>query len=140
LADACDPQQGRLLVEDGVGRKIEDVIPLRLFSTKAGDAQCSPIGDGVGYVQVLAGDRRYYTFPERTAVVNAFMNGNRAFLDSLPGASQDVYRSARFRERPFVQTRWELVLDQTNEAVNGDIPLDGLDDIVLYLYYTDYTP
>jgi hypothetical protein len=95
---------------------------------------------GTGVIRDAEGNRRYYTFPERTAVMNAFLNGNRAFLDYLPGPNYDVYRSTRFRERPFVQTRWELVLDQANEAVNEDVSVDGLDDIVVYVYYTDYTP
>jgi hypothetical protein len=38
-----------------------------------------------------------------------------------------------------VNSSWELVLDLHNESVNQDIDLNGLDDIQLYVYYTDFT-
>ena len=87
---------------------------------------------GTGAVHNLAGDKDYYTFPERTAVIDTFFNGNRVFD---PG----VYRSARLRDRPLVNTLWEFVINQRDEEVNEDIDLQSLTDIRLLLHYTDFT-
>ena len=87
---------------------------------------------GTGMVLSVAGDRSYYRLPERTAVLNPLFNGVRVF-------SQDVYRSDRLRDRPFVNTHWELVLNQKDELANQDINLQSLTDVRLYVYYTDFT-
>ncbi len=99
---------------------------------------------GTGVVEGTDGDRRFFTFPARTAVMNPFFNDDdsRYGQDSdgaITGPTRSLYRSYRFRERPLVQTDWSLVLDQRNEEVNRDINLAGVDDIVVFIFYTDFT-
>ena len=98
---------------------------------------------GTGVVEGTDGDRRYYAFPSRMAVMNPLFNGDRSLGQDSDGAitgpTRSIYRSYRFRERPFVQTNWELILNQRTEQVNEDINLGGLDDIVIYIFYTDFT-
>lgn len=96
--------------------------------------------DGTGVIRAAGNDRLYHTFPSRTAVVDLAFNGERPFDDSLPGPNSNVYRSFRFRERPFVQTSWRLSIDQVGESVNRDINLAAIDDILVRIYYTDFTP
>jgi len=90
---------------------------------------------GTGVVRGVSGDLRYHAFPERTSVVNTFFNGERFYVFS----DEDVFRSYRLRDRPFVNTRWELVINPVDEAVNQDINLESLNDVRIYLYYTDFT-
>ncbi len=116
------------------------------------------MGDGVGRVYlrqrgtgVVGGTdarRRFFTFPARTAVMNPFFNPGGGADDirfgqdsdgAITGPTRSIYRSYRFRERPFVQTDWSLVIDQRNEEVNRDISLAGLDDVLIYVFYTDFT-
>lgn len=87
---------------------------------------------GTGMVLSVAGARNHYRLPERTAVVNAFFNGVRVF-------GGEVYRSDRMRDRPFVNTHWEVVLNLKDERANQDIDLTSLTDVRLYVYYTDFT-
>ncbi|MBI5493520.1 MAG: hypothetical protein HY904_00750 [Deltaproteobacteria bacterium] len=87
---------------------------------------------GTGMVRPVEGSSLYYAFPERTAVLNPLFNGQRVF-------GGEVYRSNRLRDRPLVNTAWELVLNQKDEQANQDINLQSLTDIRLYLYYTDFT-
>ncbi|MDD9945079.1 MAG: hypothetical protein OXU20_28820 [Myxococcales bacterium] len=85
---------------------------------------------GTGQVASLSGYTDYYLFPDRTAVVDTFFNGNRVFDPA-------VYRSVRLRDRPLVNTLWELVINQRDEEVNADIDLQSLTDIRLLFHYTD---
>jgi hypothetical protein len=87
---------------------------------------------GTGTVRSVSGEKDYYRFPDRTAVVNPFFNGQRIF-------SPGVYRNERFRDRPFANTYWELVINQLDELANQDIDLASLTDVRLYIYYTDFT-
>ncbi len=87
---------------------------------------------GTGVVRALPGDKSFYAFPVRTAVLNPFFNGERVF-------SGAVYRNDRLRDRPFVNTHWELVLNQKDEQANKDINLRALSDVRLYVTYTDFT-
>ncbi len=87
---------------------------------------------GTGVVRAVTGGNVYYSFPVRTAVLNPFFNGTRPL-------SPEIYRSERLRDRPFVNTGWELVFNQKDEKVNRDIDLSSLKDIRLYIYYTDFT-
>ncbi len=87
---------------------------------------------GTSVVSGLVGEKIYYRFPERTAVVNPFFNGNRVF-------NAEVYRNERMRDRPYVNTSWDLVVNQRDEWVNQDINLQSLTDIRLFVYYTDFT-
>lgn len=87
---------------------------------------------GTGLVRDVLGEIAYYVFPERTSVLNTFFNGNRVF-------SPEVYRNGRLRDRPFVNSRWDLTLNLRDEPVNDDIDLTSLSDIRLNVYYTDFT-
>ena len=88
---------------------------------------------GTSAIRSVTDDIAYYTFPERTAVINTSFNSDRnAFEPS-------VYKSYRFADRPYVNTNWEFVLNQLDEYANQDISLQGLTDIWLYIYYTDFT-
>jgi hypothetical protein len=87
---------------------------------------------GTGLVLSVDGDRSYYRLPDRTAVLNPFFNGVRTF-------GPEVYRSDRMRNRPLVNTHWELVINQRDELANQDINLGSLTDVRLYVYYTDFT-
>jgi hypothetical protein len=89
------------------------------------------------------GDCSFFAFPRRTAVINPVLNGNRDYGQDSDGAiagpNRSIFRSFRFRERPLVNTNWELVLNLVSEAVNEDINLGGLDDIEVHIFYTDFT-
>lgn len=87
---------------------------------------------GTGTVLGVNDDTQYYAFPTRTAVINTFFNGQKDLDPS-------IYRSDRLRDRPFLNTGWQIVLNRKDESVNKDIRLDGIDDIKLYVYYTDFT-
>jgi hypothetical protein len=87
---------------------------------------------GTGSVRSVDGRMSYYAFPQRTAVMDPFFNGVKEF-------NSPVYWSERLRDRPLLNTGWEVVLNRKDEAVNKDIDLGGLDDIKLYVYYTDFT-
>ncbi len=87
---------------------------------------------GTGLVRSVDDEKQYYRLPSRTAVVDPFFNGARP----LAG---EVYRNDRLRDRPVVNTGWELVLNQRDEEVNQDINLASLTDIRLHVYYTDFT-
>lgn len=87
---------------------------------------------GTGVVQSVDDDKLFFAFPERTAVLNAYFNGDKRF-------SPDLYRNERLRERPFLNTHWELVFNQRDESANEDVALGDISDIRLYIYYTDLT-
>ena len=106
------------------------------------DIRGAETGDEVGRVYVrqrgtstvspVAGRLQYFRLPERIAVINPYFNGRKLFEPTL-------YRNERLRDRPLVNTRWELVFNDRDEAVNRDIDLNRLDDIVLFVFYTDFT-
>lgn len=124
---------------------IDDVSPLTR-NHKVRFAEAEVVGDavgdtlgrvyvtqrGTGVVSAVGGTTNYYAFPVRTAVLNPFFNGVRAL-------APEVYRSERLRDRPLVNTGWDLVFNQKDERVNEDIDLGALTDIRLYVYYTDFT-
>jgi hypothetical protein len=87
--------------------------------------------NGTATVYSVSGNEIYYRFPERLAVVNPFFNGNRVFAD-------EVYRNMDFRERPFLNSSWELVINQRDEKVNEDIDLQSVTDVRIYVYYSDF--
>ena len=87
---------------------------------------------GTGYVRAVDNEDIYYRFPKRTAVLDPFFNGQRVFEARL-------YQNDRLRDRPYVNTNWELAFNQMDERVNQDVNLNSLTDIRLYLYYTDFT-
>ena len=75
--------------------------------------------------------------------MNPVLNGNRDFGQDSDGAIagpvRTIFRSFRFRERPYVNTAWEFVLNQRTETVNQDINLEALDDSQINVFYTDFT-
>jgi|GEM_PF-408526 len=87
---------------------------------------------GTGTINSVEDEKVYYRFPDRTAVVNPFFNGNRFFDPS-------VYRNFHLRDRPLVNTNWELVINQRDEEANQDIDLQSLTDVRLFVYYQDFT-
>ncbi len=87
---------------------------------------------GTGVVRNVSDDLDYYVFPERLAVVNASLLGAKVF-------DPEVYRNYRFRDRPLVNTLWELVVNQRDELVNKDIDLQSLTDVRILIYYSDFT-
>lgn len=94
----------------------------RLYIRQRGTSAVRSVGNGA----------TFYRLPERTAVVNTFFNGVRVF-------TPEVYQSDRLRDRPFLNSRWEVVLNQKDEVANKDINLQALTDIKVYVYYTDFT-
>jgi hypothetical protein len=90
----------------------------------AGTSSVIPLGDGL---------TQYYTFPERLAVINPFFGNKPDYIDPV------IYRNRRMFDRPFANSRWELVLNTYDEEVNLDLNLYNLDDIKLYIYYNDFT-
>lgn len=92
---------------------------------------------GTGTIRQLSGDLDQKTFPPETAVINTIFNGKRGTADMEFNPA--LYASWRLRDRPLVNTGWELIFNPRDEAVNKDIELDGLQDIVLYVYYSDFT-
>ena len=105
------------LVGSGVGDPLAKVY-LRMSGTSA--------------IRELDGDMAYYTFGARTGGINAFVNGSKPF-------DQAIYRTARFNERPMINSRWELMINRIDEPDNEDLGLAGLTDVFLYLYYSDFT-
>ncbi len=105
------------------------------------------VGDAVGRVYLtnkgtatvkrVNGDKSFYAFPERTAVINTFFNGERAFFDNT--RVTDVYVNFRLRDLPLANSSWELVLNTKDEPANKDINLRSLEDVRLYFYYSDFS-
>ncbi|MBN1946791.1 MAG: hypothetical protein JW797_14045 [Bradymonadales bacterium] len=87
---------------------------------------------GTGSVVGRQGDWSYYAFPERLSVINTFFNSDRLY-------TPEVYQSSRLNGRPFLNSRWELIVNQVDESVNEDINLRSVNDIRLYIYYSDFT-
>lgn len=92
---------------------------------------------GTGVVRTVDGGKEYYIFPERAAVLNASFNGRRG--NGSVEFDPRIYRNERFRDRPLVNTRWEMILNTIDEQVNEDIDVSEIKDIVLYVYYNDFT-
>ncbi len=88
---------------------------------------------GTGVIRGLDDALDYYQLPERTAVINPFFNGQRVFDPA-------VYSNTTLRDRPVVNSRWDIVFNSLDEAVNQDIDLSSLTDIRIFVYYTDFTP
>jgi hypothetical protein len=88
---------------------------------------------GTGIVRRIEdGQKVYFALPQRVAVINTSFNGRKT-LD--PG----VYRNDFLRDRPVLNTSWDLLFNQKDEIANQDIELNSLSDIRLYIYYTDFT-
>jgi hypothetical protein len=88
--------------------------------------------NGTAVVYTLDGDKLYYRFPDRLAVINTFFNGTRVF-------DPKVYRNQQLKDRPYIDTSYELIFNQRDEKVNQDIDLQAVTDIRLIVYYNDFT-
>ncbi len=108
------------------------------------EIQGSGVGDRLGRVSLtprgtatvrsLEGANSYLRLPAIRAEIDAFFNGVKpAFIDP------ELYKSVRLRERPLVNSLWELGLNLRDDAVNRDIRPEELTDIRLYVYYEDFT-
>ena len=107
------------------------------------DIQGSDLGDnlgrvylrmlGTGSIQRLDDLTSFYALPVRTAVINTLMGSVKYYQ------SGDVYASYHLRDRPLVNSLWQLVINQRDEKVNQDIKLGTLSDILVHIYYTDVT-
>ncbi|MEL6179706.1 MAG: hypothetical protein AAFS10_12175, partial [Myxococcota bacterium] len=76
----------------------------------------------------------FYTFPERLAVMQPFFEGSKpAHIDPI------IYQNRTMTDRPLLNSRWEFVLNTYDEEVNKDLNLQSLDDIRLYVHYSDFT-
>ena len=87
---------------------------------------------GTSVIMSVDGTPLRYRFPERLAVLDPFFNGTRVF-------APEVYRNERLRDLPFVNTHWQLLFNQVDEVHNQDIDLNKITDILLLVYYTDFT-
>ena len=111
---------------------------LRIEAEIIGEDLGDPLGriyvsqSGTGVVRTVTDTQIFFAFPQRAAVINTFFNGKKV-LDSI------VYRNERLRDRPLINTSWDVVLNRRDEFVNQDVELNSLSDIRLYLYYTDFT-
>ena len=88
---------------------------------------------GTGTVEALDGTKNFYRFEPRTAVINTFFHSTKP-----PLINPQIYENERFRDRPFLNSEWLLGLDLHGEEVNRDIGRGNLQDIDLYIYYTDF--
>ncbi|MEM7603814.1 MAG: hypothetical protein AAF411_00550 [Myxococcota bacterium] len=88
--------------------------------------------EGTGTIIDELGDSIFYRLPERLSVSNPRFDG-ATFYDPI------VYRRFEMRQRPYINSNWRLILDQRNNPENADIDLRTLEDIHLYIYYTDFT-
>lgn len=141
---------GALLDENGYiaapfNVELKDLSPLT-SNHKITFVEAEMVGSGVGdplakvylrmsgtsAIRELDGGMAFYTFPSRTGVINAFVNGSKPFEPT-------IYRTSRFSERPLVNSRWELMINRVDEPDNDDLGLDGVTDILLYFYYSDFT-
>jgi hypothetical protein len=86
---------------------------------------------GTSTVRGLDDELQFYVLPKRSAVVDVFFNNTRFF-------DPEVYRSDVLRDRPVVNSRWELVINTRDEAANEDLVLDQITDIRIHLHYTDF--
>jgi hypothetical protein len=114
----------------------------KIFALEA-EIDGASIGDDVGRLYLVQrgtgivrriedGQKVYFALPQRVAVINTSFNGRKT-LD--PG----VYRNDFLRDRPVLNTSWDLLFNQKDEIANQDIELNSLSDIRLYIYYTDFT-
>ncbi|MBN2362424.1 MAG: hypothetical protein JXR83_23430, partial [Deltaproteobacteria bacterium] len=110
-------------------------VEAELVGVGAGDdvARLYLIQQGTSTVRTLDDSKVFYQFEPRTAVVNAFLNGDRVYAES------ELYRNYRLRDRPLVNSAYRLVLNLVDEFENMDVDLANLDDVRLYVYYTDFT-
>lgn len=111
-----------------------DFIEVALFGGDLGDDEADVLiwQDGTGTIETLREGTSYYRLPPAVVVAQPYFNRATVFDPS-------VYRRFEMRERPYLNSSWAIVLDQVQSRDNQDIELGQLDDIALYLYYSDFT-
>jgi len=149
-------ERGRISVPFSV--ELDQLSPLT-YDHKVLAVELEVLGDAVGddvgrvYVEQAGsalvrspdGERLPYAFPVRSAVVDVTFNGQAPFdpaTGHVGGPNSSVYRSYRLRDRPVVNSTWRLVFDVgpgAEEVANQDIRVGALDDLVLRVFYTDFT-
>ena len=118
-----------------------DAVEVEIIGTELGDSSADlllvPVGTSV--VRTAEGDgglvpQLYYSLPSAEAKLDPVFNGVRVFEGDI-----SVYRNYRLRNRPVINTQWDLILDQRNNRSNQDIDLQSLRDIRLYIYFNEFT-
>lgn len=98
---------------------------------------------GTSTIRTDGGDPFFYRMPAQISVINPSFNG--AFLQQAEGAvtsddlDEEIFFARRLRDRPLLNTQWEMVLNLVDEQVNKDLLLDEIKDIRLFFYYNDFT-
>jgi hypothetical protein len=92
---------------------------------------------GTGVVDSVDGDKQFYRLPPRLAVINSHVGTTQTV--GTGDFDPSVYKNDHLRDRPFMNTGWELVINQRDEEVNKDINLSTLTDIQIFIYYSDFT-
>lgn len=112
-----------------------DRVEAEIVASDPGDAvaRLYLVQDGTTVIEGLGGDRQYFRLPPLTAVLDPAFAGLPRPFDA------EVYANRRLRDRPLLATDWRLVINQRNEAVNRDLDLQSVDDVRLFVYYTDFT-
>ena len=90
---------------------------------------------GTGSIQRLDDLTSYFALPARTAVVNTTIGGSMV----QKFTAGDIYSAYHLRDRPLVNSLWQLVFNQRDEKVNQDVKLESLSNIYVRIYYTDVT-
>ena len=87
---------------------------------------------GTSAIRGLDGEVDFFSFDRRFASSSSFLNGSKPF-------DPNIYKTARFAERPLVNSRWELQVNLVDEPDNDDLSLDGLTDIFVYFFHSDFS-
>ena len=90
---------------------------------------------GTGSIQRLDDLTSYFALPARTAVVNTTLGGSSV----QKFTAGDIYSAYHLRDRPLVNSLWQLVFNQRDEKVNQDVKLESISNIYVRIYYTDVT-
>lgn len=86
---------------------------------------------GTSTVRQVDDDLTFYALPKRTAVIDVLFNNVRWF-------GPELYKSELLKDRPVVNTRWDLVINTKDETANDDLDLSQITDIRILLFYTDF--
>ncbi|MCE9579337.1 MAG: hypothetical protein K8W52_39805 [Deltaproteobacteria bacterium] len=110
-----------------------DYVEVMFSGADLGDPNASVMlwQTGTGVVERADQGQNFHRLPPALIVATP-----RRDLDSAFDPS--VYRNYGMRERPVVNTSWTLVFDEHNPQ-NRDVHFDQLNDIYIYIYYTDFT-
>lgn len=110
-----------------------DYVEVMFSGANLGDPNASVMlwQNGTGVIERADQGQNFHRLPPALIVATP-----RRDLDSAFDPS--VYRNYGMRERPLVNTSWSLVFDEKNPQ-NRDVHFDQLNDIYIYIYYTDFT-